>query len=57
MKASVENLASKQIHENSETSEENSQAQKEELKDTGEHDGVAAEIVAFLNVNAVHLAV
>ena len=41
VKASVENLASKQVHENSETAEEHSQAQKEKLEDTGEHHGVA----------------
>ena len=48
MKAAVENLASEQVHEDSQAAEENCQAQKEELEDSGEHDGVSAQVVAIL---------
>src|SRR5579871_1445089 len=44
MQAAVQDFAAEQIHENSETSEEDGEPQKEKLKRGGEDVGILAEI-------------
>src|ERR1700751_450420 len=47
VQAAIEDFAAEEVHENSEASEEDSQAQEKELEDAGEHDGVLAQVVGM----------